>query len=314
MSHSAARDDGPRNEGRGRRGGRARAVLTGLVAAVVALGLLVAGYGVAIEPRLILDEERIQARIPGLGPDWEGAQVLVFSDLQVGMWWDNTGMIERVVQQAVAADPAAVLLPGDFLYQSETSIQERVSDVTRLLEPLTEAEIPVYAVMGNHDYAVGAVEELTAAFEERGIEVLADEATVVPAPGDGPGPGLFLAGVGPSSVGAAEPQEALDDVPEAAPRLVMMHNPTTFPELPAGTAPMAVAGHTHCGQIALPLLSRWSYLGLTEEEEIVADGFAPDGYGAEGNQMFVTCGIGFSLLPVRINAPPQLLTIELHRG
>ncbi|KLU08463.1 hypothetical protein ABL57_17675 [Kocuria sp. SM24M-10] len=284
----------------------------GVVAVVIALGLLVTGYGVAIEPRLILDEERIQAHIPGLSPDWDGADVLVFSDLQVGMWWDNTGMIERVVEDTVAADPAAVLLPGDFLYQSETSIQERIQHVTELLEPLTEAEIPVYAVMGNHDYAVGAVDELTAAFEESGIEVLANEAVLMPAPGGGRGSGLFLVGVGPSSVGEAEPQEALDDVPEAAPRLVMMHNPTTFPELPAGTAPMAVAGHTHCGQIALPWSPESSYMGLTEEEEIVADGFAPDGYGAEGNEMFVTCGIGFSLAPVRINAPPQLLTIELH--
>ena len=62
------------------------------------------------------------------------------------------------------------------------------------------------------------------------------------------------------------------------------------------------------------LLGAWAagLMGLTEEEEIVADGFAPQGYGAEGNEMFVTCGIGFSLLPARINAPPQLLTLELH--
>lgn len=309
MNPPAAPDDATTGSGR-RKHGRARSCLTGLAAALVALGLLVTGYGVAIEPRLILDEERIQARIPGLGPDWDGADVMVLSDLQVGMWWDNTGMIERMVDRTVAAEPEAVLLPGDFVYQSETGLQERVEHVTRLLEPLTGAGIPVYAVMGNHDYAVGAVEELTAAFEDRGIEVLANEA--VPVPGTGPGPGLFLVGVGPSSVGEAEPSRAFDGVPGEAPRLVMMHNPTTFPELAPGAAPMAVAGHTHCGQVALPLLSRWSYLGLTEEEEIVADGFAPEGYGAEGNAMFVTCGVGFSLLPVRINAPPQLLTVELR--
>ncbi|MFI7584233.1 metallophosphoesterase [Kocuria sp. M1N1S27] len=312
MTHPVARDDASEPGRRGHRRSRGRSFLKGLVAVVVALGLLVTVYGVAVEPRFVLDEERIQARIPGLGPDWDGAEVMVFSDLQVGMWWDNTGMIERVVERTVAAEPDAVLLPGDFLYQSETSIEEKVEDVTRLLEPLTEADIPVYAIMGNHDYAVGAVDELTTAFEERGIEVLANEATSVPAPGAGPGPGLFMVGVGPSSVGEAAPSAALDDVPDAAPRLVMMHNPTTFTELPAGAAPMSVAGHTHCGQIALPLLSRWSYLGLTEEEELVADGFAPESYGAEGNDMFVTCGIGFSLLPVRINAPPQLLTIELQ--
>lgn len=311
MTHPADRDEAAGPSRRGRRRSRGRSFLTGLVAVVISLVLLVTVYGVAIEPRFILEEKRIQARIPGLGPDWDGAEVMVFSDLQVGMWWDNTGMIERVVERTVAAEPDAVLLPGDFLYQSETSIQEKVEDVTRLLEPLTEADIPVYAIMGNHDYAVGAVDELTTAFEERGIEVLANEATSVPAPGAGPGPGLFMVGVGPSSVGEADPEAAFDGVPEAAPRLVMMHNPTTFPELAAGSAPMSVAGHTHCGQIALPGSPDSSYMGLTEEEELVADGFAPEGYGAEGNDMFVTCGIGFSLIPVRINAPPQLLTVEL---
>ena len=52
----------------------------------------------------------------------------------------------------------------------------------------------------------------------------------------------------------------------------MMHNPTAFADMPASTAPLAVAGHTHCGQIALPGTPRWSYLGLNEEERVVADG------------------------------------------
>ncbi len=93
----------------------------------------------------------------------------------------------------------------------------------------------------------------------------------------------------------------------------MLHNPTSFPRLPAGSAPLALAGHTHCGQIALPGSPRWSYLGLNEEEAVVADGYAPADYGADGNELFVTCGIGFSLVPVRINAPPQLVLVELAR-
>lgn len=45
---------------------------------------------------------------------------------------------------------------------------------------------------------------------------------------------------------------------------------------------MPGTGHGHCGQLAVPLLSPWSYPGPTEEEGIVADGSAPDGSGAEG--------------------------------
>lgn len=296
----------------GHRHGRGRTVLKTVGAVLGVLLLLIITYGVAIEPRFILDEERIEARLPGLGPEWADAEVAVFSDLQVGMWWDNLDMVEDIVAETVAAEPEAVLLAGDFVYDDENRLEEKIDTVVELLTPLADADIPVYAVMGNHDYKVGAVEELTAAFESLGFEVLTDEAALIPAPGPDGGQGLYVVGIGPTSVGEAAPAEALAGVPENAPRLVLMHNPTTFEHLPPHSAPVSVAGHTHCGQIAIPGLPTWSYLGLNDEEEIVARGLAPEDYGAPGNSMYVTCGIGFSIVPMRINAPPQLLTVDIE--
>lgn len=287
-------------------------LLKRLVIALAAFVALLTVYGVLVEPRLILDERRYTVRLPELDPEWEGTEVAVFSDLQVGMWWANTGMVERVVDRVVASDPDAVLLGGDFLYSSDPSTQVQVDTVLELLAPLLGTDIPVFAVLGNHDHAVGAAEELTAALEERGVEVL-NEAAALPAPGGAdPAQMLYVVGLGPPGMGLADAEQALDGVPEDAPRVVLMHNPTAFPSLPAGSAPLAVAGHTHCGQIALPGTPRWSYLALTEEEALVADGFAPRDYGARGNQLFVTCGIGFSMLPVRINAAPQVVFFELE--
>jgi uncharacterized protein len=132
-------------------------------------------------------------------------------------------------------------------------------------------------------------------------------------PGLGTGPRqLHVVGIGPSTPDVADVGRALAGVPDDAPRVVLMHNPTVFDRLPARSAPLTVAGHTHCGQVTLPGRPRWSYLALTEEEKVVADGWAPPGYGAEGNRMFVTCGIGFSVAPVRINAPPQVAFFRLQ--
>ncbi len=72
-------------------------------------GVLVAGlalllvYGVAVEPRFILDERRYTVGLAGLGEGWAGAEVAVFADLQVGMWLANTHMVERVVARVVEA-------------------------------------------------------------------------------------------------------------------------------------------------------------------------------------------------------------------
>jgi hypothetical protein len=64
--------------------------------ALAAFLVLLSVYGAAVESRFILDERRYQAPLSGLGPAWAGTEVAVISDLQVGMWWANTAMVERV--------------------------------------------------------------------------------------------------------------------------------------------------------------------------------------------------------------------------
>lgn len=287
---------------------RVAARVAGIAGAVVVLLVV---YGVAVEPRFILDERRYRAPIPGLPAEWYGAQIAVFADLQAGMWWDNLPMVERIVDRVVAEDPAAALIAGDFLYSTSPSVTEQVGTVLDLLAPLIDAEIPVFAVLGNHDYAVDGAEELTTALREAGVVVLHNEAAQIAHPAGPAVAPLHVVGLAATRPGLTDVDAALSGLPADVPRVVMMHNPTAFPRLPAGSAPLAVAGHTHCGQIALPGTPRWSYLGLSEEEKLVADGFAPPAYGAEGNTLFVTCGVGFSLVPVRINAPPQLVFFEL---
>ncbi|MGY1669137.1 metallophosphoesterase [Geodermatophilus sp. SYSU D00710] len=282
-----------------------------------ALGLLLVlalVYGVFVEPRLILDEERAEVPMPRVGDGLAGTEVAVVSDLQLGMWLANTGMVERAVESIVAAEPDVALLGGDFVYSTDPSIDEQVDALLQLLGPLLDSGIPTFAVLGNHDHAVDAADELTTALEDAGVPVLLNEAAPVPGLVGADGRALYVVGIGPDTPGLADVDEALADVPDDAPRVVLMHNPTVFPELPPGSAPLTLAGHTHCGQVALPGTPQWAYLALTSEERIVADGWAPEGYGAAGNRMFVTCGIGFSLAPIRINAPPQVAFFDLRPG
>jgi predicted MPP superfamily phosphohydrolase len=280
----------------------------------IVLVLLVV-YGVLVEPRFILDEERAEAPLPQLAPEDAGTEVAVVADWQIGAWFDNDGMVEDAVDSILAADPDVVLLGGDFVYSNDPGVEVQVDRVLELAQPLAESGVPTFAVLGNHDHAAGMAEELTRALEGVGIPVLQNEAVPVPGSGGGdPGSQLYVVGIGPLRPGLADIDEALADVPAGAPRVVLTHNPSVFPELPAESAPLTVAGHTHCGQIAIPGLPRWSYVELTEQEEVVTDGWAPELYGEPGNRMFVTCGIGFSVIPARINAPPQLAFFELQPG
>ena len=97
--------------------------------------------------------------------------------------------------------------------------------------------------------------------------------------------------------GATDIGAALAHVPAGAPRVLLMHNPTAFLHRAPHSAPVALAAHTHGGQIRLPFTSRWSWMSLVEEAAVAADGWIAPSFGATGNRLYVNRGIGFRWLP-----------------
>src|SRR5258708_12982396 len=74
-------------------------------------------YGTAIEPRFVVRENEA-ASIPQLSTAWEGKQIVVFADLQVGMWWSNRDAARRLLRQLVDINPPPLLFAGDLLTAS----------------------------------------------------------------------------------------------------------------------------------------------------------------------------------------------------
>ena len=284
----------------------------GMVGAIALLGIWS-----FIEPR-ILNTENETAKIPNLPPSWEGKQVGQISDFQIGLWGDNRGTARRAVAELVEAKPAVALISGDFLYHPGSNIKPEIETAVEIVRPLVEAGIPTYAVLGNHDYGMssktaqpktGEAERLEQALEAAGIEVLENEAVPIQTP-DSNEP-LYVVGVGSLWANRDNVDEALSDVPDNSPRIVMMHNPDTFEQFPANTAPLAVAGHTHGGQIRIPASPQWSWLRFTQKDKVYADGWAK-GYGEPSNQLYVNVGIGMSFAPIRLFCPPELTFFTLE--
>ena len=299
-----------------------------LAIGAILLSLLVAlGAWAFIEP-YVLDEEEVTAPVPSLPTEWEGQRVALLADFQIGLWGDNDATAEEAIEEIIEARPrpAMVLFAGDFIYRPEDDTAEIIQRSAEIMRPLQEAGIPTYAVLGNHDYGVesnGArvhqeeVEELIAAMEEAGVKILQNEAIRLPAPGgeEAGGQPLYLVGMDSLWAKQFRPDRALADVPGDAPRIVMMHNPDGFDQLPPHSAPFTVAGHTHGGQLRIPGLPHSTYLSLVQSdtEKIHADHWYYD-YGARGNDIYVNRGIGMSHAPIRLFCPPELTWITLKRG
>ncbi|MET3463050.1 metallophosphoesterase [Variovorax atrisoli] len=273
------------SEGRGRRP-------AWLYAAAIVLAAL-AVWGFVIEPRWVA------ARVEPLSSEqWQtpaGLTVAVASDwhLTSRSAWRVTGVerAARIVDEINAAQPDVVLLPGDFLAGTgEDDEPLPVEDMAAVLGRL-KAPQGVYAVLGNHDWWHGG-QRIAKALAEQGIRVLENASARLP------GHDIWVVGIGDHSTGHSEPMRALAGVPADAATLVMMHDPFSFATMPR-THGLVVAAHTHGGQVSVP-----GYGAL------IVPGAAPRewAYGwitHKGRRMYVTSGLGVSILPVRFNMRPE---------
>lgn len=279
-----------------------------------------------IEPYTISVEEE-KAVIPNLPEEWVGEKIAVITDFQVGMWMDNDSVISGIVDEIMEIEPKVVLILGDFVYHSADDHQTQMETVIDYLRPLTENSLKVYAVLGNHDYSLKSEEDpvnrdtaerVRSKLEEIGVDVLNNESVAlslmdgnVQVDEDSDNP-LYIAGIGSNWAKEDDVEKTLSSFPEDAPRFVMMHNPKTFTLLPENTAPVAVAGHTHGGQFRLPFSPDNSYLDLTSEEGVRVDGWIETDNGSNENRLYVNRGVGMSIVPLRVNCPPEITVFTLQ--
>ncbi|SFC49537.1 hypothetical protein SAMN04488102_10856 [Alkalibacterium subtropicum] len=284
-----------------------------LAVGAVLLAIVMWGF---VEP-YILDVEEQEAVITNLPADMEGEKIAVIGDFQVGLWLDNVWTARQAVEDVIEMDPAAILITGDYLYHVESMDDPKLAEVMDIMRPLADSGIPVYSVLGNHDYAMSAEDaepnmELAQGLADElrtlGVVMLDNRNEILL---EGTDEDFYVVGLGSHWAGNDLPNEAFEGVPEEAPRMVLMHNPDSFAMLEAGAAPVAVAGHTHGGQIRTPFSSTWSYLSLFQGGEVTADGWIEDEYGAEENDLYVNRGIGMSITPMRINSVPEITVFTL---
>lgn len=301
-------------------------ILKKILIVIGAIILLLFIWGM-IEPYTISIEEQ-PAVIPNLPEEWEGEEIAVVADFQIGMWMDNDLVLSRVVDKIIDREPKAVLILGDFVYHANKDHEVQMKTVIDYLRPLTENGLKVYAVLGNHDYAMDkkdapinwdTADRVVSMLEEIDIEVLHNESVAlslidgnVDSESNEDNP-LYIAGIGSHWANEDDVEKALSSFPAHAPRFIMMHNPATFTKFQPNTAPVAVAGHTHGGQFRLPFSPKYSYMDLSSEEEARVDGWIEQEFGDNLNSLYVNRGIGLSLVPMRINCPPEITVFTLQK-
>ncbi|NBW07889.1 MAG: metallophosphoesterase [Caulobacteraceae bacterium] len=286
-----------------RRTGRRRPRLT---AALCILGLLPWAAGVW---SVFIEPETLRVRhVTVESETWSGPPLRLglISDSHVGAPHMDVVRLRRVIARMNAERPDIVLLLGDYAGGDLAAERRAPADREAVLAGVAafrdlRSPLGTWAVLGNHDSWFDEV-ALARAFETAGIPLLQNRSVAVERPR-----GAFtLAGVADmrSRLLRTSVPEALSEAPEGRPVILMSHWPDPFAEVPQRVA-LTVAGHSHCGQIDLPLIGR---------PFSASPGAAlwPCGaYRVAGRDLFVTGGLGTSVVPMRIGAPPEIVILTL---
>ncbi len=283
-----------------------RHLIAGTAGLLALGGAATALYAGVVEP-LGLVVTRYAPTPPGW-PRGRKLSLTVIADLHAGEPDMPLPHIRRVVDVALQLRSDIIVLLGDFTawYRFKTAKMPDAlwaAELARLKAPYG-----VWAILGNHDWWHD-LDGVRTALAAAKIPILENDAVLLGAEGER----FWLAGLGDQMAyplgrgrfrGADDLPATLARVRTEDPLLLMVHEPDIFPDVPERVS-LTLAGHTHGGQIRLPLI--WP-------------SFVPSRYGARfayghivegGRHLIVSGGLGTSIIPARLGVPPEILHVTL---
>ena len=273
-------------------------------------------YACGIEPGLELFVTQYRLTPPG----WPASLQLkcaVVADIHACEPWMSVARIRDIVATTNALDPDITVLLGDFNaghnYVTGAVLPQQWGGVVAGLK----APLGIYAILGNHDWWHGALPSMKAdgaeavrrALKQAGIAVLENDSVALTVDGQR----VWLAGLADQMVvrtgrkghhGLDDIDGTLAQVSDDAPVILLAHEPYIFHKVPARVA-LTLCGHTHGGQVNLPVLSDWwnrHELGTSHVYGHIVE---------DGRHMIISAGLGTSIAPVRFMRPPEIVLVEL---
>jgi predicted MPP superfamily phosphohydrolase len=239
--------------------------------------------------------ENIQTRhhdiaLSDLPAGFDGFTILQLSDLHVDM---NQGAMGRLIELLPTVSYDLCVLTGDYRGKTYGPFEPAMEGLARVRAHL---EGPLYAVLGNHDTI-----RMVPALEDMGIQMLLNESVTLTR-GNGC---IHLVGIDDAHYYRVDNiEKAASQIPTAAFSILLSHTPEIYRQAAHAGFNLLLSGHTHGGQICLPgavpitldsVLPRRMGSGAWKYHDMVG---------------YTSVGVGSSIVPVRLNCPPE---ITLHR-
>jgi predicted MPP superfamily phosphohydrolase len=232
---------------------------------------------------------------PSLPPAFDGWRLFHLSDLHL---YGPSRMVDRVLAAVEQAHPDAIIITGDLI-----SARRALAPAQELLRALA-VDRPTWVVLGNADHRVHPDDGPVAEYRATGAHVLVNASATVTRGDDE----IRLVGVDDAHDHYDDLERALTGVAAHEFTMLLSHSPEILDQPGVARVDLILAGHTHGGQIRLPLVGVFyahSRLGTKYLEGLHRLGRAT---------VFITRGVGTTRLGLRYHCPPEVAVITLRRG
>jgi predicted MPP superfamily phosphohydrolase len=249
----------------------------------------IGAYGTIYE-RDDIEIVRHAVKVSRLPAQLDGLKVVQLSDLHVA---EISRVHHRMLDLVRGIAPDVVVVTGD-LVDVDTAV-DNAADLIGSIAPARGA----FAVPGDRDHLAEAIYPLSQALAARNGHLLVNRSVQLD-------DRLWIVGVDDPSGRNDDLTGALQNVSDDAVRILLAHSPHITQRLGGARFDLVLAGHTHGGQVNLPLLrNNW----LRDD---VARRYAAGAYRLDGSTLYVNRGVGTFYLPVRIGARPEITLFSLH--
>jgi predicted MPP superfamily phosphohydrolase len=255
---------------------------------------LLASYPLFIERTTVLTNE-YRIVVPNLPAAFSGFRIVQLSDIHYGRLMSLT-FVENLVERANRLKPDLIACTGDYVYRHSVA-----GDIDAVWQALSRLSAPqgVWSVLGNHDLWAGIAR--ADSWLKKNSQDLRHKAVRV----ERNGQALWLAGAGDFMTDHRNLDQVLVGIPDRDCRIVLAHNPDTADSKYSRRIDLILAGHTHGGQVQIPFIGS-PYLPVHNKSYV--RGIVTT---SRGCPMFISRGIGWSILPIRFNCYPEIAVLEL---